>query len=195
MDTDSPISLDIKIGCIISFSYLYPSYNKYTSDTTPHIPIKRLSIHWGLTEQNYCYFTDAIPKCIFFHKCCKAIARKNKMKFEMNCFHAIFSVWSLPHHLWNCPQVIVTGDKSTFVQVMALCRQVLSHYLNQCWPGSMSSYDGTWPQWVKAWMCQNEDLLVSILDIMMLISWCFMGSWHQQTWIGWCITYTLLAWI
>ena len=34
-------------------------------------------------------------------------------------------------------------DKSTLVQVMAWCRQAPSHYLNQCWPISMSPYGVT----------------------------------------------------
>ena len=40
-------------------------------------------------------------------------------------------------------------DKSTLFQVMAWCRQATSHYLNQCWPRSMSPYGVTRPQWVK----------------------------------------------
>ena len=43
-----------------------------------------------------------------------------------------------------------TDDKSTLVKVMALCCQVTSHYLNQCWHRSMSPYGVTRPQWVKA---------------------------------------------
>ena len=27
-----------------------------------------------------------------------------------------------------------TDDQSTYAQVMACCRQAISHYLNQCWP-------------------------------------------------------------
>ena len=46
------------------------------------------------------------------------------------------------------PQVL-TDDKSTLVQVMAWCRQATSHYLNQCWPWSPTSYGITRPQWVK----------------------------------------------
>ena len=38
-------------------------------------------------------------------------------------------------------------DKSTLVLVMAWCRQVTSHYLDQCWPRFMSPYGIT--QWVK----------------------------------------------
>ena len=33
----------------------------------------------------------------------------------------------------------LTDDKSTLVQVMAWCRQATNHYLNRCWPRSMSS--------------------------------------------------------
>ena len=32
----------------------------------------------------------------------------------------------------------LTNEKSTLVQVMAWCRQATSHYLNQCWPRSLS---------------------------------------------------------
>ena len=39
-------------------------------------------------------------------------------------------------------------DKSTLVQVMAWC-QVTNHYLNQCWPRSLSVHDVTRSQWVK----------------------------------------------
>ena len=43
----------------------------------------------------------------------------------------------------------ITNDKSTIAQVMAWCRQATSHYLNQCWPSSMSPYGVTRPQWVN----------------------------------------------
>ena len=43
----------------------------------------------------------------------------------------------------------LTDDKSTLVQVMALCRQATSHYLNQCWHRSLSPYGVTRPQWVN----------------------------------------------
>ena len=43
----------------------------------------------------------------------------------------------------------LTDDKSTLVQVMAWCRQATSHYLNQRWPRSLTSYGVTRPQWVK----------------------------------------------
>ena len=42
-----------------------------------------------------------------------------------------------------------SDDKSTLVQVMAWCGQATNHYLNQCWPRSMSSYGVARPQWVN----------------------------------------------
>ena len=54
-----------------------------------------------------------------------------------------------------------TDDKSTLVQVMAWCQQATSHYLNQCWPRSMSPYGDTRPQWVNIshlkTFCSNVD--------------------------------------
>ena len=43
----------------------------------------------------------------------------------------------------------LTDDKSTLVHVMAWCRQAASHYLNQCWPRSISPYGVDGPQWVN----------------------------------------------
>ena len=59
-------------------------------------------------------------------------------------------------------------DQSTLVQVMAWCRQATSHYLNQCWPRSLSPYGVTRPQWVKAMMravepVHNKPLYIKII--------------------------------
>ena len=43
--------------------------------------------------------------------------------------------------------------RSSLVQIMAWCHQATNHYLNQCWPRSMSSYDVTRPRWAR----QKED--------------------------------------
>ena len=40
-------------------------------------------------------------------------------------------------------------DNSTLVQVMAWCHHATSHYVNQCWPRSLTAYGVTRPQWVK----------------------------------------------
>ena len=42
-----------------------------------------------------------------------------------------------------------TDYQSTLVQVMAWCHQATSHYLNQCWPTSLSPHGITRPQWVR----------------------------------------------
>ena len=42
-----------------------------------------------------------------------------------------------------------TDDQSTLIQVMAWCHQATSHYLSQYWPGSLSPYGFTRPQWVS----------------------------------------------
>ena len=57
----------------------------------------------------------------------------------------------------------LTGDKSTLVQVMAWCRQATSHYLNQCWPRSLSPYGVTRPQWVKLNSSLPSDTIQHVL--------------------------------
>ena len=51
-------------------------------------------------------------------------------------------------HRWM-PQNL-TDDKSTLVQIMALWHQTTSQYLSKYWPGSMSPYVVTRPQWLKS---------------------------------------------
>ena len=82
-------------------------------------------------------------------------------KFEWNFRYVIFKrilvidVWGI-----SCWIALIwmplgfTDDKSTWVQVMAWCRQATSHYLSQCWPRSLSPYSVSRPQWVK-WSLQT----------------------------------------
>ena len=51
--------------------------------------------------------------------------------------------------LRECHKTLLIHDKSTQVQVMALCHQAKSHYLVQCWPRSMLQYGVSSPQWVN----------------------------------------------
>ena len=46
--------------------------------------------------------------------------------------------------------------KSALVQAMAWCRQVTSHYLNQCRPISVSSHGFTRWQWVNVWFIKVQ---------------------------------------
>ena len=52
----------------------------------------------------------------------------------------------------------LSDDKSTLVQVMAWCRQAISHYLNQCWPRSLPPYGVARPQWVKLGYRYNREV-------------------------------------
>ena len=77
-------------------------------------------------------------------------------KFEWNFRYAIFKLileidgWGISYEIaliWM--SLDFTDDQSTLVQVMAWCRQAISHYLSQCWPRSLSPYGVTRPEWVK----------------------------------------------
>ena len=71
--------------------------------------------------------------------------------------------------LWLMPQDL-TDDKSTLVQVMALCCQGTSHYLSQCWLSSLSPYGVARPQWVikvpVTKSCDAEFVLGNIANIL-----------------------------
>ena len=60
--------------------------------------------------------------------------------------------WSLQIVLWY-PEMNAIGhtdDKSRYVQVMAWCYQVTSHWLKQYWPRSIWLYGIYRPQWVNS---------------------------------------------
>ena len=44
----------------------------------------------------------------------------------------------------------LTRNKASLVQVMAWCLMAPSHYLNQCWPSSITPHGNTRPQWVDS---------------------------------------------
>ena len=77
-------------------------------------------------------------------------------KFEWNFRCLIFQIisvidgWGISCELtlrWM--SLDLTNDESTWVQVMAWCRQATSHYLSHCWPRSLSPYGVTRPYWVN----------------------------------------------
>ena len=55
------------------------------------------------------------------------------------------------------PQTLI-DKKSALVRVMVWCRQATSHYLNQCWPRSMSPYGITRPKWLPRKFNQNTNI-------------------------------------
>ena len=89
-----------------------------------------------------------------------------------------------------------TDDQSTLVQVMAWCRQATSHYLSQCWPGSVSPYDITRPQWVfhavyyqnrSVWCGQLDAKYSGKLNITPISTWIefIETNWHKAINFHW----------
>ena len=82
--------------------------------------------------------------------------------FLQSNFQANFSDWWLKYMCISCKIVLkwmpmdLTDGKSTLVQVMAWCRQATSHYLNQCWPRSMSPYGH---DEFKCWRVLNKEII------------------------------------
>ena len=64
--------------------------------------------------------------------------------------HMCYTLQFKSYSAGTCSQVNPTGHqewyKSILVQIMAWCRQAISHYLNQCLPGSMTPCGVTMPQ-------------------------------------------------
>ena len=77
-------------------------------------------------------------------------------RFEQNFRYVILKLISVTDGLGKIALRLIrwmpqdlTDDKSTVVQVMACCRQAISHYLSQCGPRFLSPYGVTRPQWVN----------------------------------------------
>ena len=80
-------------------------------------------------------------------------------RFEWNFVKVIFKQilviggWGFSCEIsLRCFSQDLTNDKSRLVQVVAWCRQTISHYLNQCWPRSLTSCSFARPQssqWVN----------------------------------------------
>ena len=78
----------------------------------------------------------------------------NKFGFVPDCL--MVDGWSI-----SCETALILmsqdfiDDQSTWVQIMAWCRQATSHYLSQCWPRSLSPYGVISPQWVTIGVLQS----------------------------------------
>ena len=60
----------------------------------------------------------------------------------------------------------LTDSKSASVQVMWFSA-IKSHYMSQCWPGYLSTYGLTWPQWVKL----AKELTICALKCQLILCW------------------------
>ena len=65
-----------------------------------------------------------------------------------NLFYWLVSSNRLRMMPWDECQGTSPVKSQYWFRLMAWCRQATSHYLSQCWPGSMSPYGVTRPQWV-----------------------------------------------
>ena len=67
------------------------------------------------------------------------------MHFSERLFHMLTHIISL-----KCVSMAPTDDNLTQDQLMALCHQIPSHYLPQCWQRYLIPYDITRSQWVNS---------------------------------------------
>ena len=107
--------------------YIYISYHSSTQNC-----------HWYLKSFVICSCPLAPGRCGSYFKSIifKLIIQDSSL--GNSCEVALR--W-MPQNLGN--------EKLTLVQAMAWYHQATSHYLNKCWPRSMSPYGITRPQWVK----------------------------------------------
>ena len=84
----------------------------------------------------------------------------------------------------------LTDDRLTLFQVIAWYHQAESHYMNQCWPRSMSPYDVIRPQWdnatvvsplLKYWR-QHNLALSHCYDLYLNSLWPSDAIWCQRSW-------------
>ena len=54
----------------------------------------------------------------------------------------------IAHVQCNCNGVDASNLQTTLVQVLTWCREATSNYHSQWWPGSVSLFGVTWPQWI-----------------------------------------------
>ena len=88
----------------------------------------------------------------------------------------------------------LTDDKSTLVQVMAWCRQAASHYLNQCWPRSLSPNGVTRPQWVNSHMLAHW-VVLSVLQMTENIVYLIVSILYHGCFSRWSVkTRSLAIW-
>ena len=82
------------------------------------------------------------PKSFFPRMCGNGF---QSISFKLISWIEILSIFCKVIIIWMSQNSI--DDKSTLIQVMAWCRQAASHYLNQRWPSSLTSYCVTSPHW------------------------------------------------
>ena len=87
-------------------------------------------ISWGLAQLQFCNLTHTLRDVVL-------VLKSNFLIFFSDYFHSCVALSWMALHPGD--------DTSTLVQVMAWYQQATNHYLNQCWPWSMSPYAITRP--------------------------------------------------
>ena len=113
----------------LNFSYLQASCDIYNATVFKCISRwnEHTSTHWPLGTNevdSYKHKLNHILTIIWFY----SVIINNLITKNHICREAV--MWRFPHDAIH--------DKSAVVQVMAWCRQAPSHYLNQCWQGSIT---------------------------------------------------------
>ena len=107
------------------------------------------------------------------------------VKFEWYFRCVIFKwIWVIDDWGISCEVALMwmsldfTDNQSTLVQVMSWCSQATSHYLDQCWPRSLSPYGVTRPQWVNT-LCLCGSMRVWMRNLRSLTA-CVIEKWTPQ---------------
>ena len=96
-----------------------------------------------------------------------------KIQFSVLLYRLVSSDLMIIMSSDECPKTLLRISQH---QVMAWCRQATSHYMNQCWPRSVSPYGFTRPQWFTVITWHYQWQLTSILCSSMWIGY-FSGKW------------------
>ena len=118
--------------------------------------------------------TDVLSCSHMFHHCLLMLNSFATEGFEWNLRQVIFKkglvicVFALR---WFSLDFV--DEKSTFIQVMALCHQATSHYLSQCWPRFTMPYGIIRPQWVKQLDTFSLRRSLDFFKFTLKIAWCF----------------------
>ena len=135
--------------------HLLSIYTKFEIDISKHVEKSKENLY-GRTDRNRQTSPCGIIRLFF--------KRRIISNFETHTTVLISWVFSVKFPSGECHKISLIVI-AILVQVMAWCRQVTSHYLNKCWPSSLTPYVVTRPQWFK----------LNIISLVCKISWyiCF----------------------
>ena len=98
------------------------------------------------------WFSPQYAKCSHDENYLLSVPWEMCLSFCIDNFHTHIKHWYLEveHFLWQCPELYATRPYWWWVNIglgNGLMPPGTCHYLNQCWPRSMSPYAVSRPQW------------------------------------------------